>query len=172
MNGCWEKALDWEREIFWHRSNYWQVRTHLDGSASENNREMNETFVIQLMDIQYYRIWDTMCPINKYLTSVFHIVTKSGWIGSKLFMVKLDGLMQGRCNSIANALELCLSCTNPSIWPKSSLDTVSRITAITFHWVAVESLASVDCSVDEMVWMGAEKRHWIGMEIFWHRSNC
>ena len=28
----------------------------------------------------------------------------------------LDGLMQARCNSIANALELCLSCTNPSIF--------------------------------------------------------
>ena len=27
----------------------------------------------------------------------------------------LDGLIQERCNSIANALELHLSCTNPSI---------------------------------------------------------
>ena len=26
-----------------------------------------------------------------------------------------DGLMQERCNSIANALELCLSCINPSM---------------------------------------------------------
>ena len=28
----------------------------------------------------------------------------------------LDGLMQERRNSIANALELRLSCTNPSKW--------------------------------------------------------
>ena len=28
----------------------------------------------------------------------------------------IDGLVQERHNSIANALELCLSCTNPSIW--------------------------------------------------------
>ena len=28
----------------------------------------------------------------------------------------IDGLVQERCNSIANALELRLSCTNPSIW--------------------------------------------------------
>ena len=28
----------------------------------------------------------------------------------------IDGLMQERHNSTANALELCLSCTNPSIW--------------------------------------------------------
>ena len=29
----------------------------------------------------------------------------------------IDGLVQERRNSIANALELCLSCTNPSKWP-------------------------------------------------------
>ena len=29
----------------------------------------------------------------------------------------IDGLVQERCNSIANALELRLSCTNPSIFP-------------------------------------------------------
>ena len=28
----------------------------------------------------------------------------------------LDGLVQERRNSIASAMELCLSCTNPSIW--------------------------------------------------------
>ena len=31
----------------------------------------------------------------------------------------IDGLVQERRNSIANALELCLSCTNPSICDKS-----------------------------------------------------
>ena len=29
---------------------------------------------------------------------------------------QFDGLVQERCNSIANAMELRLSCTNPSIW--------------------------------------------------------
>ena len=33
----------------------------------------------------------------------------------------IDGLVQERRNSIANALELRLSCTNPSIWPSSVL---------------------------------------------------
>ena len=28
--------------------------------------------------------------------------------------LQIDGLMQEKRNSIANALELCLSCTNPS----------------------------------------------------------
>ena len=32
-------------------------------------------------------------------------------------MAYIDGLVQERRNSIANALELRLSCTNPSIWP-------------------------------------------------------
>ena len=32
-----------------------------------------------------------------------------------------DGLMQERCNSIVNALELRLSCTNPSIWSHNAL---------------------------------------------------
>ena len=31
------------------------------------------------------------------------------------FCFHINGLMQERHNSIANALELCLSCTNPSI---------------------------------------------------------
>ena len=30
---------------------------------------------------------------------------------------KIDGLLQERRNSIANAMELRLSCTNPSKWP-------------------------------------------------------
>ena len=31
------------------------------------------------------------------------------------YICYVDGLVQERRNSIANALELCLSCTNPSI---------------------------------------------------------
>ena len=34
----------------------------------------------------------------------------------KVICYHIDGLMQERHNSIANALDLCLSCTNPSIW--------------------------------------------------------
>ena len=32
------------------------------------------------------------------------------------YIPKIDGLVQQRRNSIANALELCLSCTNPLKW--------------------------------------------------------
>ena len=34
--------------------------------------------------------------------------------GVTMTQLQIDGLVQERCNSIANALELCLSCTNPS----------------------------------------------------------
>ena len=37
--------------------------------------------------------------------------------GMHWWPVYFDGLVQERCNSIANALELRLSCTNPSIFP-------------------------------------------------------
>ena len=38
-----------------------------------------------------------------------------------LLMMIVDGLVQERRNSIANVLELCLSCTNPSIFKCISL---------------------------------------------------
>ena len=38
----------------------------------------------------------------------------------KCYDANVDGLMQVRCNSIANALELRLSCTNPSMWCHSN----------------------------------------------------
>ena len=38
------------------------------------------------------------------------------WIFRCLTSYHIDGLMQERHNSSANALELFLSCTNPSIW--------------------------------------------------------
>ena len=58
---------------------------------------------------------------------------------------QFDGLMQVRCNSIANTLELCLSCTNPSNWWSVSIDsgdglvlnrqkTVTWTTGDQVHW--------------------------------------
>ena len=46
----------------------------------------------------------------------------------------LDGLIEEEPNSIANALELCLSCTNPSIW--------SNLFAIGFIWETIFSIPS------------------------------
>ena len=38
------------------------------------------------------------------------------WLFSFLTRIHFNRLVQERRNSIANALEVCLSCTNPSIW--------------------------------------------------------
>ena len=45
----------------------------------------------------------------------------------------IDGLVQERRNSIANALELHLSCTNPSYWYHNILIMNFILTKITFH---------------------------------------
>ena len=51
-----------------------------------------------------------------------------------------DGLMQERLNSIANTLELHLSCTNPlisrSIWQQSNLEMSSG--GVLTHWGPVK----------------------------------
>ena len=38
------------------------------------------------------------------------------WVGTQEPILQIHGLVQERRNSIANALELRLSCTNPSKW--------------------------------------------------------
>ena len=51
----------------------------------------------------------------------------------------LDGSLQERHNSIANALELCLSCTNPSIicffWKKKATQRVRAFRFFPRHWL-------------------------------------
>ena len=42
------------------------------------------------------------------------------------FISYMDGLVQERCNSIANALEFGLSCTKPSIYANGSASLVSQ----------------------------------------------
>ena len=49
-------------------------------------------------------------PSNQFF---FHIL--------RVWWLKIEGLMQERCNSIANALELHLFCTNPSIFNHQTL---------------------------------------------------
>ena len=51
----------------------------------------------------------------------------SSWISLFYFheithIHNIDGLIQERRNSIANALELCFSGTNPSIWLALTID--------------------------------------------------
>ena len=46
-------------------------------------------------------------------------------------MSHIDGLVQERCNSIANAMELRLSCTNPSIYASLSRKKFNSFGAVT-----------------------------------------
>ena len=56
----------------------------------------------------------TIVWFNDDLVSLIHIcITRTHY--TKTVWVNIDGLMQERCNSIANTLELRLSCINPSM---------------------------------------------------------
>ena len=56
---------------------------------------------------------------NQYLYVVLPVKGNSLWRWDYLLTIIIDGLGQDRRNSIANTLELRLSCTNPSISPLS-----------------------------------------------------
>ena len=51
----------------------------------------------------------------------------------------IDGLVQERCNSSALAMELCLSCTNPSIWYQQKRHKTTT-NALKLHLLCINSL--------------------------------
>ena len=67
----------------------------------------------------------------------------------KKYLFHIDGLVQERCNSIAKALELHLSCTNPSIYNVFS------------YW-----LMTVLCGPRQKVWSKTEWKLILGLS-FW-----
>ena len=71
----------------------------------------------------------------------------------------IDGLMQERCNSIANALELCLSCTNPTIW---LLTPLTLIIICDLVWV------SDDIQPNNKIWFLALS--WWSSSVMWYYS--
>ena len=60
----------------------------------------------------------TWAPIFQkwFIGLIIQILSKYNTCSYYVLNNDLDGLVQERCNSIANAMELRLSCTNPSIW--------------------------------------------------------
>ena len=88
-----------------------------------------------------------------------------------LWFYEVDGLVQDRRNSISNALELRLSCTNPSKWkPFLHADfhvslMVARTTCWTNTQVAGElrfhSLWFIHFSRPTCMWNGAEIFSWV-----------
>ena len=78
--------------------------------SSPDNEHHIYISTLGLMQPKIYAAYDTtnVCQTNNTSWLLFYVSnTETEHIG---------GLMQERCNSIANTLELHLSCTNPSIW--------------------------------------------------------
>ena len=71
------------------------------------------------------------------------------------------GLVQERCNPIANALELRLSCTNPSMWWRCSHDELILPQI-------VQPLAHCGMVTDTSSWVEIRGRHECGERILWH----
>ena len=51
----------------------------------------------------------------------------------------IDGLVQERCNSNALAIKLCLSCTNPTIWPLYIIGHLAESQKILIHNTYLEN---------------------------------
>ena len=61
--------------------------------------------------------------------------------------VDIYGLMQGRRNSIANALELRLPCTNPSIW---YINHMSPLKTDTYNWNKSKQYKTMYCQTSNI----------------------
>ena len=60
--------------------------------------------------------------------------------------IYIDGLVQERRNSIANTLELRLSCTNPSIYLFGMVDVIGHCD---FHCFSVNNWTGFSCGIVE-----------------------
>ena len=78
----------------------------------------------------------------------------------------MDGLLQERCNSSALALELCLSCTNPSLWwTASCLNSVNKRMSWLVNAFHIIGLLWGE-STDHRMWV-----IWEAMMLMWHYFN-
>ena len=76
---------------------------------------------------------------------------------TETFVCNIDGLVQERRNSIANALELCLSCTNPSRCQSLKIYVPLLPNRKTNHWIEValpqlQVTLTVKSHVSKNVW--------------------
>ena len=89
----------------------------------------------------------------------------------------IDGLVQERCNSSALAMELRLSCTNPSIcWQVN----IKAWEPVPHYWPSVRGIhqfkGSVTCSFDVLSWTSCWKTvkltvNRYAMTLMWHHCN-
>ena len=73
-------------------------------------------------------------------------------------MPYIDGLVQERCNSNANALELPLSCTNPSIWHHEAQLNDVRLTSAGPQWLMFQHQVvlghqQANCGLQSLTWI-------------------
>ena len=109
--------------------------SHLDGSVL--SAKLTKLWFVSC-------IWYATAGIlaNIHLINLLY----SGW--NQLIVINwrvhIGGLMQGRHNSIADALELHLSCTNPSTWSKSLIKWCIMLwnanTAMLSYWISLSNL--------------------------------
>ena len=115
----------------------------------------------------YYRMKFQSVGSAEFNTAYFHA----------LWFYEVDGLVQERRNSISNALELRLSCTNPSKW-KRFLHAdfhVSLMVARTTFWtntrvvgeLRFHSLWFIHFSRPTCMWNSAEIFSWVFPEQWW-----
>ena len=104
------KQSNTARVVHFHR---WPLWPHLEVPSGRVNRNHWQSGSIKAQLIDF---WSTVESLNNLMRFWFQEkiprLVQDGWT----FLNHFDGLVQERLNSIANALELHLSCTNPSIW--------------------------------------------------------
>ena len=74
------------------------------------------TFLVKMI---YSRPYSLYTAVDSFMNYQIIVCKMSGTINAYSnhdLRLYIDGLVQDKRNSIANALELRLSCTNPSIW--------------------------------------------------------
>ena len=106
-----------------------------------------------------FLVCDHQCTLNHtHVPTCHHHIINHGrkWgLGTYLLLIYyIDGLGQEGCNFIANALELCLSCSNPSIQTAPHLISLTnllfhRLNGLEVKWREDPSFASLTfCAVN------------------------
>ena len=68
-----------------------------------------------ILGLLFHKI-NSACQELAFTAIQEHVFVMIGGVAANFFKDEISRLVQERCNCIANALELCLSCTNPLRW--------------------------------------------------------
>ena len=121
-----QKCLPFSNAFCWMKTFQFQIKFH-----------QNMIVMVQMTINQH---WFRLCYSAWQVTS--HYLNQY-WTTS---LLPYRSLVQERCNSIANALELCLSWTNPSIW-------CQKATELRTSWSPNQTWFLVSDGILEEIWM-------------------